>query len=267
MDEAALEPPGWYGKLPSLGDFASRRLSPDFIEAWDGWLAAGIAEWRAREPQAWLPAYLSCPSWRFVLMPGVVPGSAPDALYAGVLLPSVDRVGRYFPLTVVWPLPALPHDGASLNRLLQRLHQIDDLAVDALQDDWSIEQLEAGLAQLAAASAGDADQGNAAAPAAGPAQLPVAPLPLPDALSARECEPAGELAASFACWAAQALGQQWQACALWLSDPGTGRRRLRVTQGLPVGREFAQLLGAPADEVGGVGGASSGADAGVIDWD
>ena len=24
--------PGWYGKLPTLGDFASRRLDPEFIE-------------------------------------------------------------------------------------------------------------------------------------------------------------------------------------------------------------------------------------------
>ena len=30
--------PGWYGKLPSLGDFASRRLGADFIPPWDAWL-------------------------------------------------------------------------------------------------------------------------------------------------------------------------------------------------------------------------------------
>jgi hypothetical protein len=34
-DRAA--PAGWYGKLACLGDFASRRLSREFIERWDGW--------------------------------------------------------------------------------------------------------------------------------------------------------------------------------------------------------------------------------------
>ena len=29
---------GWFGKMPALGDFASRRLPPAWIEAWDGWL-------------------------------------------------------------------------------------------------------------------------------------------------------------------------------------------------------------------------------------
>ncbi|MGS0758915.1 type VI secretion system-associated protein TagF, partial [Roseateles sp. GG27B] len=46
--------PGWYGKLPSLGDFASRRLNPDFIEDWDVWLATGLGDWREREPTTWL---------------------------------------------------------------------------------------------------------------------------------------------------------------------------------------------------------------------
>ena len=30
--------PGWFGKLPGLGDFASRRLPDTFVAAWDRWL-------------------------------------------------------------------------------------------------------------------------------------------------------------------------------------------------------------------------------------
>ena len=30
--------PGWYGKLPFIGDFANRRLPSAFINAWDDWL-------------------------------------------------------------------------------------------------------------------------------------------------------------------------------------------------------------------------------------
>jgi type VI secretion system protein ImpM len=49
---------------------------------------------------AWLEYYLTSPLWRFALSPGACGEDA----YAGVLMPSVDRVGRYFPLTIVVPL-------------------------------------------------------------------------------------------------------------------------------------------------------------------
>ena len=44
---------------------------------------------------AWLPAFLEAPVWRFTLPPGMCGAQA--AL--GLMLPSVDRAGRYFPLT------------------------------------------------------------------------------------------------------------------------------------------------------------------------
>ena len=71
----AEEVTGWYGKLPSLGDFASRRLAPAFVEPWDDWLARGLAAWREQAPDGWLEGYLASPSWRFVLMPGVLAGT------------------------------------------------------------------------------------------------------------------------------------------------------------------------------------------------
>ena len=100
MPEASATP-GWYGKLPTLGDFASRRLDGDFIDPWDRWLGEGLAAQREQLGAGWLDAYLGSPVWRFVLMPGVLPGPAGAAVLAGVLMPSVDKVGRYFPLTLV----------------------------------------------------------------------------------------------------------------------------------------------------------------------
>ena len=49
-----MDAAGWHGKLPSLGDFASRRLEPAFIEAWDGWLAQGMLALREADPAGWL---------------------------------------------------------------------------------------------------------------------------------------------------------------------------------------------------------------------
>ena len=86
---------GWYGKIPALGDFASRRLSTEFISTWDSWLQHSMAASRATLGERWLDIYLTSPIWRFALMPETVDASA----WAGLLMPSVDKVGRHFPLT------------------------------------------------------------------------------------------------------------------------------------------------------------------------
>ncbi|MFY9509696.1 MAG: type VI secretion system-associated protein TagF, partial [Rubrivivax sp.] len=146
-----MTPPGWHGKLPSLGDFASRRLEAPFVDAWDGWLAAGLLALREANPAGWLDAYLSSPSWRFLLQPGVLPGEAGEQGYAGVLMPSVDRVGRYFPFTVVQPLGAdAPWTAQQMQSLWHWLARLDELAADAMQDDWPVERLETELARMAA---------------------------------------------------------------------------------------------------------------------
>ncbi len=91
---------GFYGKLPHLGDFVTRRLPPDFVRPWDLWLQESLGTSQAQLGDDWLGIYLTSPLWRFVLTAGIV-GQSP---WAGVLMPSVDRVGRYFPLTLACPL-------------------------------------------------------------------------------------------------------------------------------------------------------------------
>lgn len=93
--------PGFFGKLPAHGDFVTRRLPNEFVTVWDGWLQHVMAVSRTQLGDAWLDAYLVCPIWRFALAPGLCgrPG------WLGALMASVDRVGRYYPLTVALPLP------------------------------------------------------------------------------------------------------------------------------------------------------------------
>ena len=92
---------GAFGKMPALGDFFRLNLPRDFVDAWDGWLQEELAGSRASLGEHWLDCYLVGPLWRFALGPGLCETRA----YAGVMMPSVDRVGRYFPLTVATPLP------------------------------------------------------------------------------------------------------------------------------------------------------------------
>jgi len=93
---------GFYGKLPSHGDFLRRRVSDAFADAWDAWLRECLAASRTALGDRWLNVYLTSPAWRFVCAAGAC-GPMP---VIGLVAPSVDQVGRYFPLTLVAELPS-----------------------------------------------------------------------------------------------------------------------------------------------------------------
>lgn len=103
---------GWYGKIPSLGDFVSRRLPTSFIDIWDTWLQKAMASSREQLGEHWLDLYLTSPIWRFILMPDTC-GNA--KVWTGILMPSVDKVGRHFPLTIATEIE--PYSGTVLSIL------------------------------------------------------------------------------------------------------------------------------------------------------
>ncbi len=94
---SAQFPPGFFGKLPCNGDFIQHNVSQEWLDVWDHWQQSCIFESRGALQGEWLDAYLAGPIWRFVLSEGACGSGA----YAGIIVPSVDRVGRYFPLTLV----------------------------------------------------------------------------------------------------------------------------------------------------------------------
>ncbi len=89
-----MSAPGFYGKLPLSGDFVSRGEDAEFVRFFDPWLARHIAP-RIHEAALW-PNY----GLRFMLAPGL----AGAAGQAGVILPSHDRSGRWFPLVCNAPV-------------------------------------------------------------------------------------------------------------------------------------------------------------------
>lgn len=134
---------GIYGKLPARGDFIQRNMPPDCLQAWDDWLQQGVVRSREQLGDHWLRYYLNGPLWRFALSAGCC-GQQP---VVGVWMPSVDRVGRYFPLTImstVAPdadLPALVHGDQAW------FEQVEQLLLTALEDHLD---LNAFLAQVQA---------------------------------------------------------------------------------------------------------------------
>lgn len=140
-------PAGWYGKLACLGDFASRRLSRAFVERWDGWLQQVLPASRARLGDGWLEAYLTSPVWRFIEWPepGGAACDAAGTVNAGVLMPSVDKVGRYFPLCVAAVLPGLVGGADELRALLRWLDRIEALALATLDTRHLVQQFDDAL--------------------------------------------------------------------------------------------------------------------------
>ena len=135
---------GWYGKLPSLGDFISRRLPTNFIEPWDTWLQEAIAASRDQLGEQWMEIYLTSPIWRFVLMPGVYGNTE---MWTGVLMPSVDKVGRHFPLTIAIPVES--HSGMMQSALTSQAWYaaLEQVALASLDFDISPNTLDDRLAQ------------------------------------------------------------------------------------------------------------------------
>jgi type VI secretion system ImpM family protein len=146
-DDTPLEagPVGWHGKLPCLGDFATRRLPPAFVRGWDDWLSSVLHESRRRLGEGWIDAYLTAPLWRFVAGPGAL-GDRP---WAGLLMSSVDRVGRHFPLTLARRLAHAPSDADGLHAALIALDCEAAAALATLTEGRPVEPFEADLARCA----------------------------------------------------------------------------------------------------------------------
>lgn len=121
---------GFFGKLPSTGDFVSRGLPPGFRTYWDGWCSKQL-----------LPR-LSMAKWpegglRLRLVSG-------GKVAAGVVVPGQDSAGRKFPLAVFAIADALP-DPVALNPWCDR---IAETLTDATRNNTSPDQLWDALEAL-----------------------------------------------------------------------------------------------------------------------
>ncbi|WOS65933.1 type VI secretion system-associated protein TagF [Sinorhizobium fredii] len=88
MSDAALILPGFFGKLPSTGDFVTRGLPASFVGAWDRWISRHLVH---RFSQGSKEGH---PVMRFLL------GREAFGPMTGVVMASADRAGRPFPLTI-----------------------------------------------------------------------------------------------------------------------------------------------------------------------
>jgi type VI secretion system protein ImpM len=120
---------GLFGKLPSRGDFLREGLPRDFVDGWDAWWQRGLALTQQRPQEEWRDAWLEAPVWRFALPPGLCGVHG----VLGLWMPSVDKAGRYFPLTLAATAAA---DWAPLvPSLTPFLDEAEEAGRDALELD------------------------------------------------------------------------------------------------------------------------------------
>lgn len=135
---------GAFGKMPSVGDFFRFGAPSGFVSVWDEWIQKAMLDAQSALVQRWDALYMSAPIWRFSLAAGL---AGPQKVM-GILMPSVDRVGRQFPLTL---MSALQTPGpAQLDHFKEDalFLTLEDLALDALEDSMTRERLEQALAEV-----------------------------------------------------------------------------------------------------------------------
>lgn len=222
----ASTPSGWWGKVAMLGDFASRRLPPEWVARADAWISAGIAASRADLGDAWVASYLRAPTWRFALPAGLIDGQ----WWFGLLMPSCDNAGRYFPLLLAQPRAQPPQGAVALAGLDAWWGAAATVMWDTLADGASLDAFEHAVAALPRWD-------DIAPPAA---------TTLQGAPSGRERHAVrGDASAAevLAGLAGHAFTQRIQGCSLWWPLDTSGEcGTCTLAPGLPEGEDFTLLL-------------------------
>ncbi len=236
---------GWFGKLAMLGDFASRRLDADWVQACDTWFSAGLRASQQALGEGWLAAYLAAPVWRFAWGPGVV-----DAQWwFGVWLPSCDNVGRYYPLLLALPRSAPPADRVGLDHLELWCAHLVHAGLATLADGATLPAFEAALAQAPPWPGSGRKPWMRALSDAPPSSTPASvPTPAP-ARERYEVTAGASLSDAALSLAAQALSQRLAGASVWwpMVRPGTPGRAgapgsCTVVTGLPGPEAFTPML-------------------------
>jgi type VI secretion system protein ImpM len=213
---------GMFGKLPSKRDFISYNMPRPFLEKWEEWLQSSVAASRHALATHWQDIFLTVPVWHYWAGARVFGTAA-----TGALMPSVDGVGRYFPLTLC---ACEPEQEVLLSppspQTLQWHQQCADFLLHMLDDELSLE------------------------PSALLEQLPFAPLrprgAVPQAAGrflTWDDEPGSNLAAAFAGLdAMNNYDQHGDRSYWWTRGGGSHRARMVVVTGRAEPRLMASLM-------------------------
>ena len=135
---------GYYGKVSTHGDFVSRGLPASFLNPWDAWLQEAILNSQQQLGDSWLSCYLTGPIYRFVLAPGICGENG----WMGVMMPSVDKIGRYYPMTILTMNRLNINPFIALQNETEWFTQVENLALSSLEDNFSLQHFNSELDKL-----------------------------------------------------------------------------------------------------------------------
>ena len=217
---------GLFGKLPAKRDFIAPGVPREVLAVFEPWLQSSLAASRYALGGRWQAAFLRAPIWRFWLGRDLCGGAV-----IGALMPSVDGVGRYFPLALL--ARAEPGEDLAppdIDPHATWLDAAEQLLLAALSPDADLEDLIGALDTLGP-------------PRASPAPLPggVAPL-APTGWSTAPGAPddlRGAVGRLFRADRARSAA----GTSLWWTLGGEGfAPRALIVPGLPAAEVFAAFL-------------------------
>ncbi len=140
-------PAGIFGKLPAKRDFVAVNAERRFLEVWEAWLQASVATSKQLLGPEWSEVYNRAPIWRFWLGADFC-GEA----MIGAVAPSVDGVGRYFPLAVFVGEGQESLAPPELDANDQWCEAAEAILLDALEPGASLETISRKVAAMPAPS-------------------------------------------------------------------------------------------------------------------
>jgi len=137
-----------FGKLTSKRDFVASHAPRRFLDVWEPWIQGGMSASRQELGSSWQAAYLKAPIWRFWLGEDLC-----GTTTLGAFMPSVDGIGRYFPLAVF----ACANDGEAIappeyDPQGTWFAAAEDFLLSTLDHGVAYEAVTGGLERLAAPS-------------------------------------------------------------------------------------------------------------------
>jgi len=201
---------GLFGKLPAKRDFIEHAVERAVMEKWDPWLQSAVATSRQMLGGDWLQRYLHAPIWRFWLGPGIC-----GRCVLGALMPSVDGVGRYFPLSLVWAADGFVAP-PEYDEQAAWFDAVEQVLLGALADEARYEDVLAALRALPA---------------------PKAPAP--------EAEPGDSVAAMFREFARARAAETHAGLSCWWvpsHDDGATPPRALMRRGLPAPEDYTAMI-------------------------
>ena len=136
---------GLFGKIGAKRDFIAIATPRSFLEAWEPWVQAALSASRHQLGPGWQQAFLTAPVWRFWLGAAIC-----GTTVAGAIMPSLDGVGRYYPLTlhaVTGEAVSLPPP--SIDPQDEWFGQVEAFMLSTLDRAATFEQISDALDQLA----------------------------------------------------------------------------------------------------------------------